>query len=53
MTDETKPLTMQDLMEQNARLEKTLIGLLKVSEDFMTAVDRELGQVWEYVLPRK
>jgi len=52
VTDEPKPLTMQDLMEQNARLEKVVTGLSEIVEDIMTAVDRETGQLWEYALPR-
>lgn len=53
MTDETKPLTMQDLMEQNARLEKVVDGMAKIVDDLLNAVDRETGQLWEYVLSRK
>ena len=53
MTDEPKPLTMQDLMEQNARLEKIIIGMASVLDDILETVDRETGQIWEYVLSRK
>jgi hypothetical protein len=53
MTDETKPLTMQDLIEQNARLEKIMIGMASVLDDILETVDRETGQIWEYVLSRK
>ena len=53
MTDETKPLTMQDLMEQNARLEKIVIGMASVLDDILETVDRETGQLWEYILPKK
>lgn len=53
MADNTKILTMQDLMEQNAELVRINTGLLKVMEDFMYTMDREIGQLWEYVLPRK
>jgi hypothetical protein len=53
MDEEPKPLTMQDLMEQNARLEKTVTGMAKIVEDILTAVDRETCQLWDYVLSRK
>jgi hypothetical protein len=53
MDDEPKQLTMQDLMEQNKKLERALIGMGKVLEDIMLTVDRETGQIWEYILPRK
>ena len=53
MDDEPKPLTMQDLIEQNARLEKIMIGMASVLDDILETVDRETGQIWEYVLSRK
>jgi hypothetical protein len=53
MSDETKPLTMQDLMEQNARLEKIVIGMASLLDDILETVDRETGQLWEYILPKK
>ena len=53
MTNEPKPLTMQDLMEQNARLEKLLVGMASLLDDILETVDRETAQLWEYVLPRK
>jgi hypothetical protein len=52
MTDEPKPLTMQDLMEQNARLEKTVTGMAGIVDDILETVDRETGQLWEYALPK-
>jgi len=53
VTDEPKLLTMQDLMEQNARLEKIITGMASVIDDILETVDRETGQIWEYVIPRK
>ena len=53
MTDKPKPLTMQDLMEQNARLEKIITGMAGIIDDILETVDRETGQIWEYVIPRK
>jgi len=53
VTDKPKPLTMQDLMEQNARLEKIITGMAGVIDDILETVDRETGQIWEYVIPRK
>ena len=53
VTDEPKQLTMQDLMEQNARLEKIITGMAGVIDDILETVDRETGQIWEYVIPRK
>ena len=44
---------MQDLMEQNARLEKIVTGMASVLDDILETVDRETGQLWEYLLPRK
>lgn len=52
MTEETKPLTMQDLIEQNARLEKTVTGMAGIVDDILETVDRETGQIWEYALPK-
>lgn len=48
-----KPLTMQDLIQQNKQLETKLCGLIALMEDYMEAVDRETCQIWEYVLSRK
>lgn len=53
MNDETRPLTMQDLMEQNARLEKIVAGMSSILDDILETVDRETAQLWEYVLLRK
>jgi len=53
MDSETKPLTMQDLIEQNARLEKLLAGMASLLDDILETVDRETGQLWEYILPKK
>lgn len=53
MTDKTKPLTMQDLIEQNARLEKVVTGMANVIEDLVIAFDRENCQIWEHILSRK
>jgi hypothetical protein len=44
---------MQDLIEQNARLEKIIIGMASVVDDILETVDRETSQIWEYVIPRK
>jgi hypothetical protein len=53
MDDETKPLTMQDLMEQNVRLEKMITSMADLLDDILETVDRETAQLWEYILPRK
>lgn len=53
MADGSKPLTMQDLMEQNARLEKIITGMSSILDDILETVDRETAQIWEYVIPRK
>lgn len=52
MADELKSLTMQDLMEQNARLERVVTGMSGILDDILETVDRETGQLWEYALPK-